>query len=92
MIGMMVFKQFFNAIYPLVILIIITWAYSGRMTRLYFPIAEQLPFDQAKSLDLDLQNFPDELEGAEEFIQPSLRATVEDVPVIDKKWTPNEDI
>ena len=53
-----------------------TLVYFWYIAKTYEPLASQLPFDMATALDLDQQNDPDELAGAEEYIQPSLRAGI----------------
>ena len=74
MMGMILLKEAYDMIYPVLLLMLLTYVYLQRLESKYQPVAEQLPFDQATSLDLDQQNFPDELAGAEEYMQPSLRA------------------
>ena len=76
MVGMMVLKSTYTEIYFLVFIILCTSLYYWYISATYEPLAAQLPFDMATSIDLDQQNCPDELAGAEDYMQPSLRAGV----------------
>jgi hypothetical protein len=76
MVGMMVLKGTYTEIYFLVLIILITSLYYWYIASTYEPLAAQLPFDMATSIDLDQQNNPDELAGAEDYMQPSLRAGI----------------
>jgi len=74
MVGMMILKQTYMEIYFLAAIIVSTGLYYWYLSQLYVPLAAQLPYDMATSMDLDQQNFPDELAGADQYVQPSLRA------------------
>lgn len=75
MVGMMVLKETYTEIYFLVLIIIGTSLYYWYISSTYEPLAAQLPFDMATSIDLDQQNCgSDDLAGAEDYMQPSLRA------------------
>jgi len=76
MVGMMILKETYTEIYFLALIIVATAFYYWVVATTYEPLAAQLPFDMATSMDLDQQNFPDELAGAEDYVQPSLRAIV----------------
>ena len=76
MVGMMVLKSTYTEIYFLVFIIVLTSLYYWYISATYEPLAAQLPFDMATSIDLDQQNCPEELAGAEDYMQPSLRARV----------------
>ena len=76
MVGMMILKGTYMEIYFLGLIIIATAVYFWYIAKTYEPLASQLPFDMATALDLDQQNDPDELAGAGEYIQPSLRAGI----------------
>lgn len=74
MVGMMILKETFTEIYLLAFIIAATSVYYWHVASIYVPLAAQLPFDMATSMDLDQHKFPDDLAGAEGYIQPSLRA------------------
>ena len=76
MVGMMILKGTYMEIYFLGMIFLSTLVYFWYIAKTYEPLASQLPFDMATALDLDQQNDPDELAGAEEYIQPSLRAGI----------------
>ena len=69
MVGMMILKGTYMEIYFLGLIILATCVYFWYIYKTYEPLASQLPFDMATALDLDQQNDPDELAGAEEYIQ-----------------------
>jgi len=83
MIGMLILKESYDPIYVLVLLMFCTFLYSRRVEALYGRFAEDLPFDQATALDLEMRDIPVQLVGIEEFIQPSLRAPVDVKPILD---------
>ena len=77
MVGMLVLKETYTQVYFLAILILITSFYYWTAASTYEPLARQLPFDMAVSMDLDQQNSAspceEELAGHEDYSQPSLR-------------------
>ena len=75
MVGMMILKETFTEIYFLAVVILLTSIYYYHVNILYIPLAEQLPFDMATSMDLDLKE-EGALRGADDYLQPSLRAGV----------------
>jgi hypothetical protein len=77
MVGMFVLKETYVEIYFLAMLILITSFYYWMAASTYEPLARQLPFDMAVSMDLDQENAPPEMElaGHEDYMQPSLRAS-----------------
>jgi hypothetical protein len=77
MIGMILLKSSSSLSIWLAILVILTIFYLWRMTKLYEPLGEQLPFDMATSMDLDIK--PDHFNESnntdkvsDDFIQPEL--------------------
>ena len=84
MVGMMILKGTYTEIYFLALIILCTSLYYWYISATYEPLAAQLPFDMATSIDLDQPNNSDELAGAEDYMQPSLRAGVI-YPVVDFK-------
>ena len=81
MVGMMILKGTYMEIYFLGLIILATCVYFWYIAKLYEPLASQLPFDMATALDLDQQNDPDELAGAEEYIQVRALACTASVPL-----------
>jgi hypothetical protein len=73
MVGMMILKETYLEIYFLGILILGTSLYYWYIVQTYVPLANQLPFDMATSIDLEQQKHPEELRGADDYTQPSLR-------------------
>jgi hypothetical protein len=87
MAGMMMLKQAWVEMYILFGLLIVTSVYLVRVDKTFIPVANQLPFDMATSLDLEQEIVDGSVEvlpGAEEYVQPSMRA-----PKIDR---PSEDL
>lgn len=77
MAGMMMLKQAWIEMYILFGLLIVTSVYLVRVDKTFLPVANQLPFDMATSLDLEqeiVEGSVEVLAGAEEYIQPSMRA------------------
>lgn len=75
MAGMMILKQAWAEMYVVFGLLIVTSIYLLRVEKTFLPVANQLPFDMATSLDLELERKAHtELSGADEYIQPSMRA------------------
>jgi hypothetical protein len=75
MVGMLVLKEVYTEIYFLALLILITSFYYWMAASTYEPLAKQLPFDMATSMDLDQQgDDADDLAGHEDYVQPSMRA------------------
>ena len=54
MAGMMMLKQAWPELYILFGLIVVTSVYLLRVEKTFLPVANQLPFDMATSLDLEL--------------------------------------
>ena len=82
MAGMMILKQAYYQAYLLFFLIMVTAGYFVRVHRIFVPVANQLPFDMATSLDLDLERHPDDDEtfGSDCFMQPAMRVPKVEVP------------
>jgi len=62
---------------------VITSIYLVRVEKTFLPVANQLPFDMATSLDLELDKLgggEGELAGAEDYTQPSMRAPKIEMP------------
>ena len=76
MVGMFILKGTYDEIYFLAVIILGTSLYYWYIAKTYEPLASQLPFDMATAIDLDQLTNSDELAGAEEYIQPSLRAEI----------------
>jgi hypothetical protein len=84
MVGMMILKETYAEIYFLAIIIVSTSVYYWYVAALYVPLAAQLPFDMATSMDLDQQKVAeDDLAGADLYVQPSLRSTPSLEPVVE---------
>jgi hypothetical protein len=75
LVGILVLKEVYLQAYILGGLVVITSFYYYHVNAIYVPLAAQLPFDMAASMDLDSNKYDDELAGAELYIQPSLRAS-----------------
>jgi uncharacterized protein (DUF2147 family) len=73
LVGMMVLKEAYLQAYILGGLVAVTSFYYYHVASKFVPLAAQLPFDMAASMDLDNSKFVDELAGAELYTQPSLR-------------------
>jgi hypothetical protein len=87
MAGMMMLKQAWAEMYILFGLIVVTSVYLVRVEKTFLPVANQLPFDMATSLDLEqelIDGAVEVLAGSEEYVQPSMRA-----PKVER---PSEDI
>lgn len=82
MVGMMILKETYTEIYFLALIIVMTSSYYWLAASTYEPLAAQLPFDMATSMDLDQESFSDELVGAGDYIQPSLRANLV-IPIVE---------
>jgi hypothetical protein len=76
MVGMMILKETYTEIYFLGLIVFVTSLYYWHIVKTYVPLANHLPLDMATSIDLDQQKHPEELKGADDYIQPSLRAGV----------------
>ena len=74
MVGMFVLKETYREIYFLALLIVGTSFYYLHLASTYEPLAAQLPFDMATSMDLELGPGGGDLAGHEDYMQPSLRA------------------
>jgi len=75
MAGMMILKTAWYQAYILFFVIMITSLYFVRVQKTFVPVANQLPFDMATSMDFDLEKHPeDELFGSDGYVQPSMRA------------------
>jgi hypothetical protein len=88
MVGMMILKETYLEIYFLIIIIIVTVLYYMYISSTYERLAGQLPLDMAKSIDLD-ESTPhsSDLAGAEDYIQPSLRANSKTLyPTVEFKY------
>lgn len=78
MVGMMILKESYQEIYFLALLIAGTLFYYWHMITYYEPLAEQLPFDIATSMDLDMKD-EENIEGVEQYVQPALQPTSKSV-------------
>ena len=60
-------------------LIVVTTIYLFRVQAIFVPVANQLPFDMATSMDIDSESksereFLDQFAAMDEYVQPSMRA------------------
>ena len=76
MVGMMLLKEAYAQVYFLVLIVGLTSSYMWYVASLYGPLADQLPLDMAISMDHDLteDEVESNLHGADDYLQPSLRA------------------
>ena len=79
MAGMMMLKQAWIEMYILFGLIVVTTIYLSRVQAIFVPVANQLPFDMATSMDIDSESksereFLDQFAAMDEYVQPSMRA------------------
>lgn len=74
MVGLLILKESYEPAYCLGAALIITIFYYYHLSKMYTPLAAQLPFDMATSMDLEARDYEQDLKGAREYIQPALRA------------------
>jgi hypothetical protein len=75
MIGMFILKEVYRQAYCLGVVFSLTAVYYFYVAKTYIPLANQLPFDMATSMDLDTEESQEDLlAGAEDYLQPPLRA------------------
>ena len=76
MVGMMILKETYDEIYVLFILVVFTILYLVHTRNHYEPLAKQLPFDLATTMDIVQKNRNEKLYDDEDFVQPPLRSDI----------------